>query len=175
MGFSAVCVTETPREGCRTHRGALSLWMQSKVLILETGSGQPSLHSGGIATSLEIPAVWEQLCALRSCRQTLPTTAVLRTSSFCKIFLCTDSHGWEDFPAVHFKFSSPNLILLAPSSTLCPTQPCLNHLYVDTRSQGCPQVVPAPLAQQLLLLLTSFIAPHQKHSSLHMSVVYTQQ
>lgn len=100
-------------------------------------------------------------------------TAVFVHFFLLNIFLCSISHGWEDFPAVHLKFSSPDLMLLTPSITLCRTQPCLNHLYVDTLSQGCPQPVSALLAQQSLLLLTIFITPHPKHSSLHMSVVYT--
>lgn len=35
-------------------------------------------------------------------------------------------------------FSSLSLILSAPSSTPCLIPPCLNHLYIDTRSQACP-------------------------------------
>lgn len=148
------------------YRSVVRCWFRKQT-------GQPLLVSEKPKANLEILSVWEQKCALLSYRERWLITTVLCISSWCKCF-----PAWYLSWARGFSWCSlVFLLLILPCWLLAALCDSLHLLWilclVSHWVKPVPRLSAQLLAKECLVLFTTFIIPHQNHSSLHMSVVYT--
>lgn len=88
--MSSLPTVEMPEHAkwIRAQGGDLSQWVEvwREMAISENGTEQPLLVLENSKTNLEILSVWEQICGLHSCRESLLITMVLCIFSYCKCF-----------------------------------------------------------------------------------------
>lgn len=170
LGFSIICIAEMPghmkwistNSWCG-YRSVVRCWFQKL--------GQDG-HSWCQKT---LKPTWRSFLFGNRSVPSFPTEKDGWSPWFCAFLAavnfsqCGTSHGQEVFPDVCFFFSSS--YPLGPCASFHPVWIlCLFILWVKPVLR---LVSGQLLAKGLLVLFTSFIIPHQNHSSLHLSLVYT--